>query len=703
MTYEEISSLVAAESDDLVYIADCDTYELLYLNRAILNLCGNPPLENWFHRPCYEVLHGRRQPCDFCSSRLTEQDFRVWERYDERVGRYFSLRGKLIRLDGRRARLEIAIDITEKENFARQLEQRLHAEETLISCIQTLAHTQDAEQAIGRLLAILGDYFQADRCYIYEITPPAHTFSNTYEWRRKGAAARAGDTGSLPDELAAHWLARFQQSDDVFLCRNDQSASDESRALLERLGLLSLMAAPLRQGTEIIGFLGMDNPAKRLDAAILLRSISSFVVDDITKRQMLEQLTHMSYTDSLTDLGNRHLYSETLKRLAALPPASLGVVFVDINGLKVANDTHGHQFGDFLIRHIAESLRGIFHDNVYRIGGDEFVVLCPDVDRAVFDGRVAELRARCAEDANLHVSIGVTWNACRVDVYRQISHTDELMYIDKQAYYSQCLDGLPHERSSLSHELLREIDEGRFLVQLQPKINLKSGELGGAEALVRRLDSDGRLVPPSNFISMYEAEGIIRHVDFYVLDSVCSLLRTWRDMGVPEVKIAVNLSRVTLMEHGVVDKLLAVCRQYDVAPLWIDIEVTGSISSMEPSELAKLVDELASVGFSVSLDDFGAEYSHLAILSSLDFGSIKLDRSLIEHLEDNPRSRIIARHTIQMCQDLDLTTSVAEGVENAAQCDVLQQLECEVGQGYFFDRPLNVQEFTEKYLSGGNT
>lgn len=704
MTYQEISALVLEESNDIVYIADPDTYEMLYLNRAAREVLGNPVPEDWLKKPCHKVLQNQESPCAFCTNhQIKEQDFFNWTHYNQMLGRCFSIKDRLIHFNGKKLRLELAVDMTEKENAVAQLKKKLHTEETLVACIQTLNQNIDIKQAINQLLKLIGDYHCADRSYIFEIDFDEKVVSNTYEWCKEGIAPQIDKLQGVSFRLMQSWFEQFERTGEFYIDSLDKNAVKTlaEYEILEAQGIQSLMAAPLRWEGKIVGFLGVDNPSENTDAMTLMRSVASFIINDINKRKLMNQLTYLSYTDGLTELENRHKYMQMVNSFEQNPPDTLGIVFVDINGLKTANDTHGHQYGDYLIVHVADCLKRLFRGNIYRIGGDEFVVLCPDADQKEFEEQVHRLRMLAKSDEELCISIGVNWDGCNVDVSKQITHADELMYIDKQTYYGIQISEISNYHANLSKELIREISEGCFVVYLQPKIELKTGKITGAEALVRRRDVSGNLVPPARFIARYEAEGIIRHVDFFVLETVCKLLSSWRCETGIGIKIGVNLSRVTLMEHDIVEKLVNVCQRYQVDTKWIDIEVTESIGTMQQSELFHLIQELKGVGFSISLDDFGSEYSNLAILTSMDFNEIKLDKSLIDHLESNKRSRVVTEHAIKMCKDLNLDHSVAEGIETLEQRDLLEQYQCDIGQGYYFDRPLSIEHFTNKYIKGG--
>ena len=243
-------------------------------------------------------------------------------------------------------------------------------------------------------------------------------------------------------------------------------------------------------------------------------------------------------------------------------------------------------------------------------------------------------------------------------------------------------------------EILREIADRRFVIYYQPQISLKTGRIMGAEALIRKRDNSGRLIPPDQFIPYYERERVISHLDLHVFQTVCSDLREWAKQGV-KTRISSNFSRMTLMASDIVQQLAQICRDYDVPTQQLTIEVTESISKLEAGQLLTLMRLLLGEGFSISLDDFGSQYSNLSILTMLEFNEIKFDKSLVEELGSNIKSRVVMKNAMQICRELPKTCSLAEGIETIEQLELLRQYQCEYGQGYYFAKPMKVEAFLD--------
>lgn len=699
--YDEVLALVMREINDIVYLADVETYELLFVNHRVKELIDSKYESDWLGKPCYKVLQNMDEPCPFCTnSYLKKNKFYRWEHYNQMLNRYFDVKDKLVEWNNRKLRLEIAVDNTEKERMYLQLKDNLVTEKTLVSCVRTLTMNSDLTAAINNLLGIIGNYYEGERAYIFECNYENNLLVNTYEWCKEGIEPQIDNLKELPLSAADRWMEAFRQKGEFYISRlgEDVDKNSAEYEILEPQGVESLMAAPLMENDDIIGLIGVDNPSVNVEAMMLLQSVSVFVLDDIKKKKLTSQLTKLSYKDTLTGVWNRNKYMEMLDEFERTTPDRVGIVYADINGLKGINDLHGHLYGDRLICNSAEILSDLFPDNVYRIGGDEFIILCPNISHREFNEKVDQLYSKVHEDENRILSIGLKWSENEKGIVKQIVSADKLMYAEKQRYYSVQHPGKNSHKAKLSEELLHEVHQGRFFICIQPKIALETGELYGAEALARKIDSKGRIEMPIQFIQRYETEGIIRYVDLFVLERVCQLLARWNHFRKNDLKIAVNMSRFTLMEYGITEEMQRICDQYGIPTSRIVIEITETMGQMHKEELRFLMDSLKKRGFSVSLDDFGAEYSNLSILVSLQFNEVKIDKSLMDNIVNNERAKIVATHAIALCKELNVTTSVAEGIETEEQLRLLKELKCGVGQGYLFDKPLTEECFENKYI-----
>lgn len=703
---EKIYPIIVDESENMVYISDPETYEVIYLNQAMRETLDIEPDEDYTGRLCYDLFQGLDSPCPFCTNTCLKKDqFYTWKHYNEKLKTYFSLQDKLIEIDGHDYRIEICVDITESEVHNQNLKQQLSIEETLVQCIHTLSENEDMDMAIYKLLEIIGHFYQADRSFIFEYDHIADTISNTYEWHRDGLESDQPQLQNLSSELVWQWKKDFTHFDVFYILPNHENTKEEMPELLRKFGVDSHMAAPIWEekvqvgegSRRLSGFIGVNNPSRGIEHIKLLQSVAFFVSNDIYKRRVFNKLEELSHIDVLTGLGNRNYYLEKVEELKQSELKSLGVVFIDINGLKYANDHYGHPYGDEMIQNVARGINRVFPGYAYRIGGDEFIALFVNGTKEEFEERLEELRNYAENECICDFSMGVNFGQGKVNIEEQIGYSDSMMYVEKQVYYGSVTDGRRQQHKALARKLVREIEAGNFEIFLQPKINLNTGEMVGAEALMRRQGEGGEMLLPDRFISLYETEGVIQYLDCYAFEEVCKMLRKWMDDGGTPVPISVNFSRVSLMGSHVVKRLAEMREKYKVPSELLVIEVTESISQMEPRALRSLMEDFEKYHFVVSLDDYGYQYSNLAILINMNFVELKLDKSLVDDLAENPKARIVVENSIDMCRKLNQVVSTAEGIESEEQLSILREYHCDVGQGYFFSEPLPKEVFLRKF------
>ncbi len=447
-----------------------------------------------------------------------------------------------------------------------------------------------------------------------------------------------------------------------------------------------------------MGVVGLRNRAELMYDDRLLQAVSHFVMEQFSRKSMVEALENLNDIDLLTGFYNRSKYAIKLAELEENPPESLGVLFVNLNGLRKTNEYLGYEEGDIQIKKTASLLNEYFNSHFYRITGDEFVGFVADCEQDIFEDTVNSLQARLKEKSHESTfSLGHSWETGHYTVANLIKIADAVMVINKQAYYHESLKDMEKVTNSILHDLFRGIEQEEFVVYLQPQFNLETETMVGAEALIRRQKED-KMIYPDNFIPLYEENSIIRHVDLYVVRKVCQLLAEWKKVN-KEIPISVNLSRVTLMEHGIVQTISNILDEYHIDHHLIIIEVTERIGIVENEVASTLVDEFKAQGYLLSLDDFGCAYSNIVTLATISVDEVKIDKSLVDHVLTNPKNAIIVRNMLSMCLELEHTHTLAEGIETQGQADFLRDAKCHLGQGYFYSRPIAQEEFFQKYIN----
>ncbi len=685
-TYNQNSTYILDNIDNVVYVSDINNYNLLYLNRSGKEAVGVYNDEDYLNKKCYKILQGKDDVCEFCTNHLLKSnEYYEWSYYNPIIKSTFLLKDKLIPFNGKLARLEIATDVSKVINLENELEDKLKDEKFLIYCVEMLHSGDEPNHSINRLLDVVCSYYEADRSYIFEISEDKKHISNTYEHVTIGQEAHISEFQKIDiielDTLIEKLKKYTSLTIDIEETFKDKDSLEYQ--IMATHGIDSVtIGSIINKNNEITGFVGVDNPKTNVDKITIIDSVAKFTASFIEKTKLINKLNNLSYYDMLTGVKNRYSYSLKLKNIDYAKIDSLGVAYVDILALSAINDTRGGGFGDLILKDLAKMLSEIFKESVYRVGGDEFVVLVTNMNEIDFEKKIIELKNYLYFENRFEVSIGYTWNQ---GIHNEYKFKD----LDEGKKYTKML----------SENLDIEIKNSKYIVYLQPQINFETNEVTSAEALVRRIGSLDSLQPPISFIPFYEKEGIISQIDTFVLEEVCKTFRIWKDKGCKTLDyIAVNCSRMTIAKEGIVDIFVDICNKYDVEPKKIVIEITETINGISEKLLSRIINNFKDAGFTISLDDFGSGYSNFSSLVISNFDEIKIDMKLIKDIDTNKKSKILTSVAIGLCTQLGNTISIAEGVETKKQAEILKSLKCSKGQGYYFDKPLDIEDFSKKYI-----
>ena len=328
---------------------------------------------------------------------------------------------------------ELAVSERTKE----QIRQRLEIATMLNSCVGKLNSDTDIDVGINNLLATVNGYFQADRTYVFEIDPDRDVLINTFEYIcGQEVSAQMDNLQEVPVSVIKVWMQNFRQGRSYYMSDLEQERGQPSYEMLKAQQVWRLLAVPLMKGGAMVGFLGVDNPRAHYDDATLLASIQFFVTNSLDRKKQQAYLEKLSYRDMLTGLYNRNRYIERLEAYKQVQDQQIGAIYIDLNGLKKVNDEQGHRAGDELIVRAAGTIAGIFAEDAYRVGGDEFVVILLDVSREDFARKTEQLRRQMQKNG-VDASIGGVWQASTENLENLLRLADENMYREKKRYYSQ--------------------------------------------------------------------------------------------------------------------------------------------------------------------------------------------------------------------------------------------------------------------------
>jgi diguanylate cyclase (GGDEF)-like protein/PAS domain S-box-containing protein len=444
------------------------------------------------------------------------------------------------------------------------------------------------------------------------------------------------------------------------------------------------------------------------------------VARDITERKDAEQrLMKLAHFDTLTGLPNRSQFYASLTHSLAQATEhqwAVAVLFMDIDRFKNINDTLGHTIGDDLLRQFSSRLVDCLRvrDTIGRFGGDEFatILLLPEgAQHAV--GVVDKIREAMRQPFDLQghevtvtVSIGISvFPDDGVDADTLIQYADTAMYRAKEAgrdafrFFTAEMNAQSMARLDLENALRRAIDNEEFVLFFQPKVNIISGRISGAEALIRWRRPGHGMVSPALFIPLLEETGLIVRVGNWVLDEACKKISEWGSSSIGPVHLSVNVSGIQFFVGGLEEEVLKAIRKYDIAPELLELELTESSLMSNAEETIAVLRNLKALGIQISIDDFGTGYSSLAYLKRFPIDKLKIDIAFVREVTSNPDDAAIVLAIISMAHSMKLEV-IAEGVENDAQLAYLRRHGCDEMQGYYFSRPVPHEEFEQMLMKG---
>jgi len=699
MIFDTFRQLTDSLRDTASYVADLDTYEILFMSDALRDLFHIPESDLCRGKTCYQILHQTDHPCTFCVNQKLEQQIRYsWMQYHQGISKWLLIDDRIAEVRGRRYHVAMMRDADECHPEDVELEERLQIDNVLLQCIQILSTNSDHDAATNSFLETLGRYYDANRAYIFENNLQKETTDNTFEWCADGVEPQRDVLQNLPLSSIDDWMNPLRTAGEIYYDMREEEPGSESYRLLEMQGIQCTMAVPLSSEGEIVGFIGVDDPRRNRRDLRLLRASADFLAVRLETRRMIRRLEYLSDYDILTGCYNRNKYVLDLNVRYRDVPQKLGLIVCSINGMKATNNTYGQKYGDQIVTTVADLLRRALPFDVYRIGGDEFFIPCPDVELERFSGLEQDVRALFHEHPECSVSFGVSWAGENVDIDEQILRADDQLRAEKQDYYRGAVLSGRTIDDSVTEDLFADIENGAFVLFYQPQVDLDTGRIIGAEALVRKRAPDGALLPPGQFIPYYEAQDVMMHLDFHVLELMLRDQQRLLASGY-HLPISVNFTRTTLLVPDFVERILSLCRQYQVPVSCLKLEVTETVAAIDRNHLQQLLEKLFQAGIYLSLDDFGSEYSNIAILAEIPFREVKLDKSMVDSVFQSERSRAVLSHMVRMCVGLAGTEVVAEGIESAEQAALLREYGSRIGQGYYYYRPMPFAGLEETLLN----
>jgi diguanylate cyclase (GGDEF)-like protein len=430
-------------------------------------------------------------------------------------------------------------------------------------------------------------------------------------------------------------------------------------------------------------------------------------------------MAHSAQHDFLTGLPNRMVLNDRVSQAIVLAPRhskKVAVLFLDLDGFKHINDSLGHAIGDKLLQSIARRLVECVRssDTVSRQGGDEFVVLLSEVeqpeDAAITARRMLETVAEphSIDHHDLHITTSIGASVCPEDggdAATLIKNADTAMYQAKEngrhsyQFFKPAMSVRAVERQSIEESLRRALERQEFTLHYQPKVNLKTGEITGAEALIRWTHPVRGPVSPAQFIPVAEDCGLIVPIGNWVLHEACKQARAWIESGLPVGNMAVNISAMEFRDEKFLEGVFTILEETGLDPGCLELELTESVLMKHAESTESILRALRARGVLLAVDDFGTGYSSLSYLRKFPINALKIDQSFVRQITTAPDETTIVAAVISMGRSLKLRV-IAEGVETQEELAFLQARQCDEAQGYYFSRPVLPEQFAKLLKSG---
>lgn len=500
---------------------------------------------------------------------------------------------------------------------------------------------------------------------------------------------------SVSSGAIVDFLALFNDAGRVFIS-DIKSIEGEYGNLFKRMAdvrIWSASAVLLNKREQCFGAIVVMNPRANSGSLDLIDMVGISITNSLFYEKARAEYEYRLNFDQVTGLRKRETFNNLGESYVEYDCSFMGVFASDIIRLSDINDKFGYMAGNARLRMVANVISGVFTGyDIYRYEQDEIVVFCKDIDKKSFMGLVRIVR-ESLEDLDVSVSTGFSWTD-KPDIARQLSEVRLMYDIEKDTKLKR-LDSTM--RNKVFKDVVSEIDKGSFMVYYQPKVDSRTGITVGAEALIRFFDEARGIVGPIHFIEILEENRCSHLIDLFVLDEVCKAQKHRCINEKRVVPVSVNFSKNTLEYAGLLEQVKEIMNRYDLPEGLVQIEITESVGDMDIALINNIAQSLISMGFRLSMDDFGTKYSNLEMLFKFPFSIAKIDRSLVKNLESNEKSRIMLKHLISMIKELGIEC-VAEGAENEEQVSLLQQFGCNIIQGYFYSKPVTLDVFTSEFV-----
>ncbi|HBV86408.1 MAG TPA: hypothetical protein DEF42_07090 [Desulfosporosinus sp.] len=616
----------------------------------------------------------------------------------------------------------VIVDVTEQKKMEKSMQHRIALEGAIAQASSLFVSPTGADADVNEVLKLLGEIVAVNRAYIFKLREKGSKMDNVYEWCSAGTEPQIDNLQDLDSSIFPWWMSTLKSGKNVEIANIEtlpESASAE-KEILQAQGIISLLVVPIQSMDDnLIGFMGFDDTEKPREwlsednkvLRVVAEMVGVYWERERTEAELQLHATH----DFLTKIPNRYYFEEILNRAEAKAKrgGKSALLLIDVDNLKLVNDSHGHKAGDEILIDLVKVLKRNLRESDFlaRLGGDEFAVLL-EVNSEKEAGTIAERLRQGVYDSelnlithgfrlNLSISIGIIMVDGTLDYQRCLALADTALYAAKEAgrnriAFAETTDDFISnltEANNLLSLIKSALREDKFVLHFQPVLRISDGETIHYEALIRLRDQDGDMISPGKFIPIAERFGLMPQIDHWVVRTTLAKLREF-----PELKIFVNLSGMTLGDESTLGEIEESIRESGIEPSQIGFEITETAAVKDLLRAVRWIEKLKKLGCLFALDDFGTGFSSFSYLRTLPVDYIKIDGSFVSNADTEPVNRAMIQAIYTIAKTLKIKT-VAEFVENENILKVLQNIGIDCGQGFYLGRPnANVKMISMKSI-----
>ncbi|WP_422485371.1 putative bifunctional diguanylate cyclase/phosphodiesterase [Gudongella sp. DL1XJH-153] len=585
------------------------------------------------------------------------------------------------------------------------------------------ANPMNINEKINDVFKLCGTFFGIEHSFMFRFSNDMSEAYYSNEWFGEGNSPAKGKTETLSINDYPWWMEKLQNNNRVFI-RDVDNLPDEAvsvKQFMQNQHIKSLISVAMHDKDRLIGFLGFDvsrsEKTWELEHQAVLQILANIISDALVKIEAEKRINQMAYYDNLTNLPNRIYFNMELDQMLKLAKRNeklVGVLFLDLDLFKSINDSLGHEAGDKLLITIGDRLTNLLResDMACRFGGDEFLIMLPQMKNLEDIRKATEKIMKAFEepvtingqDFYVTASSGVAvYPLDGEDSETLIKNSDLAMYESKNKgrnRYTFCTPIMKEEireKVQLSNDLYRALEREELVLFYQPQLSIETGEIIGLEALIRWIHPERGIISPGVFIPMAEQTGLIQSIGEWVIKTASKQNKTWQQKGYDPIAVAVNISVEQFRGSQLVEVVAEALKESKLEPKYLELEITESIAIQGPDYIIGVLESLKSLGVSIAIDDFGTEYSSLSRLKELPVDKLKMAMEFVQGIDKDSKDKSIATVIINLAKSLGLKI-IAEGVEKKGQLDFLRDRACDEAQGFFFYRPMPVEE-VEKLLN----